>query len=75
MKTSVKKQRRNVISKGVERICSHHIEWYLEGKGHRLWDVDIEHIQNMLIDNCTAGELCSITPDDHTVYGWWNIQM
>jgi hypothetical protein len=72
--TTVKRKKRQTISKGIERICSHVIEWYLEGKGLRLSDTDIEHIQNSLIDNYIEGELCTITPDDNIANGWWSIQ-
>jgi hypothetical protein len=75
MKTTVKNQRRQAVSKGVERICAHRIEWYLEGRGHRLWDTDIEYIQNRLIENFVEGELCSIDTNDKQVCGWWNIQI
>jgi hypothetical protein len=74
MKSTIKRQRRNAVSKGIERICSHNIEWILDGKGLQLWDMDIEHIQNSLIDNYIAGELCTLTPSGKTVSGWWNIQ-
>ena len=72
MKTNVKI--RKAISKGIERICSHNIEWQLEAKGLKLLDIDIEHIQNSLIDNYVAGELYTIAPNGNTVSGWWNIQ-
>ena len=73
--TTVKRNRRKAVSRGIERICSHYIEWRLDGKGLKLWDVDIEHIQNSLIENYVEGELCTITPNGHEVWGWWNIQM
>ena len=72
MKTTVK--RSNAVSKGIERICSHYIEWRLDCKGLQLSDMDIEHIQNCLIDNCVEGELCTLSPNGFKVYGWWNIQ-
>ena len=72
MKT--KSKSRKAISTGIERICSHNIEWRLDAKGLQLWDMDIEHIQNSLIDNYVAGELCTISPSGKTVLGWWNIQ-
>jgi len=72
MKTKV--NRRKAISTGIERICSHNIEWRLEAKGLQLWDMDIEHIQNCLIDNYVSGELCTITPSGKEARGWWNIQ-
>ena len=75
MKTSfVKAKRRKEISRGIERICSHNVEWQLDGKGLRLSDIDVEHIQNSLIDNCIEGELCTISPSGMIVFGWWNIQ-
>ena len=74
METTVKRKRRQAISKGIEKICSHAIEWYLEGKGLRLSDTDIEHIQNSLIDNYVSGELCTITSNGNTANGWWSIQ-
>ena len=73
MKTKVKK--RKVFSTGIERICSHYIEWRLEGKGNHLWDSDIEHIKNLLIENDMSGELRTLSSNGTTVYGWWNIQM
>jgi hypothetical protein len=79
MNTTVIRKRRipipKGISKGIAKICSHNIEWHLEGKGHRLWDVDIEHIQNMLIKNFIAGKLCSTGSDGEKVRGWWSIQI
>jgi hypothetical protein len=75
MKTSVKKTRKAAVSTGIERICSHYIEWRLEGKGLDLLDIDVEHIQNALINNYMQGELCTIAPNGNTVWGWWNIQM
>ena len=72
MKTKVTK--RKAISTGIERICSHNIEWILDAKGLQLWDVDIEHIQNCLIENYVQGELCTITPSGKEARGWWNIQ-
>ena len=73
--TSVKRNRRKAVSRGIERICSHYIVWSLEGKGLKLWDVDVEHIQNCLIDNYVEGELCTISPNGQEVWGWWSIQM
>jgi len=70
MKTGV---RRKAISRGIERICSHNIEWQFEGKGLKLWDIDIELIQNSLIENNVAGELCTVSPTGKKVWGWWNI--
>ena len=72
--TATKRKRRQAISKGIERICSHTIEWCLEGKGVKLYDTDIEHIQNSLIDNYVEGELCTITPNGNVATGWWSIQ-
>ena len=60
--TTVKGKKRQAISKGIERVCSHTIEWRLDGKGLKLSDTDIEHIQNSLIDNYVSGELCTIHP-------------
>ena len=74
MKSTVSRKRRNAVSRGIERICSHNIEWRLEGKGLQLWDMDIEHIQNSLIENYVAGELCTISPSGKEVWGWWSIQ-
>ena len=72
--TTVKPNRRKAISKGIERICAHYIEWYLEGKGLKLWDMEVEHIQNCLIENHVEGELCTITANGQVVRGWWSIQ-
>ena len=75
MKTEkVKKTKRQAMSKGIEKICSHIIEWSLEGKGLRLSDTDIEYIQNSIIDNSISGELCTITPNGNVTNGWWSIQ-
>ena len=71
---AVKRTRKQAISKGIEKICSHAIEWSLEGKGLRLSDTDIEHIQNSLIDNYTTGKLCTITHNGEIANGWWSIQ-
>ena len=60
-------------SQGVERICAHRIEWFLDGKDLQLSDTDEEHIQNCLIENCVEGELCTTTPDGEEVWGWWKI--
>lgn len=75
MNKTVKRKRRNPVSRGIAKICSHNIEWYLEGKGQRLWDMDTEHIRNMLIENYVAGELCSIGSNGEEVRGWWSIQI
>ena len=72
--TIVRRKRRQAISKGKQKICSHTIEWQLEGEKLRLSDTDIEHIQNSLIDNYVSGELCTITPNGDIVNGWWSIQ-
>jgi hypothetical protein len=74
MKSTAKSKSRKAISKGIERICSHYIEWRLDGKDLQLWDVDIEHIQNCLIENYVQGELCTISPSGKEVRGWWSIQ-
>ena len=75
MKTTlITGKRRSPFSKGIIRICSQYIEWYLNGKGLQLSDFDIEHITNMLIDNYVTGDLCTITPNGNTVGGWWSIQ-
>jgi hypothetical protein len=73
MKTTVKR-RREAVSTGTERICAHNIEWRLDWKGLELSEVDIEHITNCLINNCVQGELCTLTPNNKEVWGWWNIQ-
>jgi len=73
MNTTVNKGKK-AISKGITRICSHYIEWYLNDKGLKLTDFDIEHIQNMLIDNYVTGDVCTIVPNGSTVGGWWSIQ-
>lgn len=66
-------------SEGVERICAHNIEWWLDtGDGEPVDELDecsIEHIKKMLGDNFVEGELCVLLPDGDTeVYGWWNIR-
>ncbi|MCL2312782.1 MAG: hypothetical protein FWC41_09920 [Firmicutes bacterium] len=70
----IKKDKKKSISEGIEKICSHNIEWYLEGKGLQLWDMDIEYIQNCLVNNYVSGELCSLSPNGKVVHGWWSIQ-
>ena len=70
----MKSKRSKAISRGTERICSHNIEWTLYSNGLQLWDMDIEHIQNCLIESYVQGELCIISPSGKKVSGWWNIQ-
>lgn len=67
-------------SKGIERICSHRIEWWLDSGTDEpiteLDEVSIEHIQQCLIEGYVEGELCVCRPDtdeDGEVYGWWKI--
>ena len=74
METTVKRTKRNPISKGITRICSHCIEWSLNGKGLDLSATDMEHITNALIENRLEGELYTIAPNGTIVGGWWNIQ-
>ena len=74
MKTTVKRTRRTPISKGITRICSIYVEWYLNGKGLNLSEMDIEHITNAFIENRLEGELCTIAPNGTIVNGGWNIQ-
>jgi len=66
--------RRTAISKGIARICSSTIEWYLNGKDLALSAMDTERITNALIENRLEGELCTIAPNGTIVGGWWNIQ-
>lgn len=65
-------------SKGIERICSHRIEWWLDtGADEQITELDevsIEHIQQCLVEGYIEGELCVCRPDtdeDGEVYGWW----
>ena len=74
MKTTVKRTRRTAISKGIVRICSSTIEWYLNGKDLALSAMDTEDITNALIENRLEGELCTIAPNGTIVNGGWNIQ-
>ncbi len=65
-------------SSGTELICSHEIEWWLDTGDddpiEELDEVSIDHIQTLLMDNYTGGELCVARPDgDDEYYGWWNI--
>jgi formamidopyrimidine-DNA glycosylase len=69
-----REQARNDISKGVVRLYSHNIAWWLDGAGHELSETDEQHICAMLKQNFYAGELCSTTADGGEVYGWWNIK-
>jgi hypothetical protein len=64
----------NSISKGIERICSSTIEWYLNGTGLTLSAMDVNSITDALIENRLDGELCTITPNGTTVCGWWSVQ-
>jgi hypothetical protein len=73
MKTAVK-VKRQAVSRGIEKICAHYIEWRLYGKGLKLSAIDLEQITNSLIDNCIEGELCTLTPNGDTANGWWSIQ-
>ena len=72
---TVKRNRRQAVSKGIERICAHYIDWRLDDRNIRLSDMDIEHIQNMLIENYVEGKLCTISTNGKEVWGWWGIQM
>ncbi|MDL2262984.1 hypothetical protein LJC11_05745 [Bacteroidales bacterium OttesenSCG-928-I21] len=72
--TTIKRKGRQAISKGREKICSHVIEWWLEGKGLKLSDMDIEQIKNSLIENYTTGELNAISPNGNITNGWWSVQ-
>ena len=75
MKSTSITKRKTFISNGITRICSHYIEWQLEDKNIiQLSDMDIEHIQNSLIENNVAGELCTINPQGKEICGWWSIQ-
>lgn len=62
------------------RLYAHTIEYWWEWDKeypdyeHELSDSDIEHICNMLAEDCVQGELCNITPDDREIYGWWKIR-
>lgn len=61
-------------SEGVVRLCSHNIEWWLYGAGHKLNETDEQHICALLQQNFVGGELCSTTHDGREVYGWWKIK-
>ena len=74
MKTTGKRTGRNAISKGITQICSHYVEWRLNGKGLDLSAIDVECITNSLIENRLEGELYTIAPNGTIVGGWWNIQ-
>jgi hypothetical protein len=73
MKTRVLRTRKS-YSTGIVKVCSHNIEWRLNGRGLHLWDTEIEQIRNSLFDNCVRGELWSISNDGNEVWGWWSIQ-
>jgi len=68
------RKKRVSISKGIARICSHCIEWTLNGKGLHLSTIDVELITNALIENHLEGELSTIAPNGEIVGGQWNIQ-
>lgn len=70
----MKRKKNSDKSEGIIRICSHNIEWCLNGVGLSLTGIDEEHICNMLIENCIQGDLCSIAPNGNEVWGWWSIQ-
>jgi hypothetical protein len=74
MKSTGKRTKRNSISKGIARICSHTIEWSLNGKDLVLLATDMEHITDALIKNRLEGELNTIAPNGTVVGGYWNIQ-
>ena len=74
MKT-VNTRRKTAVSRGTERICSHFIDWRLDDRDIQLSDIDVEHIQNLLIENYLSGELCSVNSKGKEVSGWWSIQM
>lgn len=61
-------------SEGTVRLCAHTIEWWLGGQALELSETDEEHITKMLVENYVEGELCTVTPEDEEVYGWWNIR-
>jgi len=71
MKTKIYRQ---PISTGIEKICSHNVEWHLFENGLTICDMDIEYIQNNIIMNCVRGDLCTISPTGKEVLGWWSIQ-
>jgi len=74
MRTTVK--RKKAVSTGMERISYSNIRWYLEGKGLKLCDMDIEYIENRLLENCTSGELRVLAPcGNETVWGSWSIEI
>ena len=69
-----KRRKRTSISKGIARICSHCIEWTLNGTGLNLSSMDMESITNALVENRLEGELSTITPNGEIVSGQWSIQ-
>ena len=79
MKSNAKRKAEIFVSEGLERICSQDISWHLKGEGvappEQLDECSQEHIQNLLIENCREGELCSYdNKTEQTFYGWWSIQ-
>ena len=74
MLLTVKRKRRSAVSTGIERICSHYIEWSLNDKGLNLSEMDVEHITNALTENSLEGKLYTISPNGKIVGGYWNIQ-
>jgi GH18 family chitinase len=73
--TTVKKRRKTAVSRGTERICAHFIDWRLYDRDIQLSDIDVEHIQNLLIENNLSGKLCTVNSKGNEVSGWWSIQM
>lgn len=62
----------------IEKICSHHIKfnYFSKSKNATPTESEIEHVQNMLIQNHREGELnmCKIINNrEYSFRGWWSI--
>lgn len=57
-------------------ILQHQIKWWLRGDGatNELGECSIEHIEKLIGDGFSSGELCILGDDHVTEYrGWWRI--
>ena len=58
-----------------ELICSHRVVyWWNDGEERFLNEINIEHIQTLLMENRVAGVLCQNDPETKEIHnGWWQI--
>ena len=62
----------------IERICSHNIEfnYFSKSKNAVPNDMELQHVQDSLIDDYSAGELFMlkiINGREYEFRGWWKI--